>query len=106
MLIAKAEVVKTHQEWIGSILRAVDLVGEQIKACKTKSEVDIIAKEYTWEPEISLNKIFGSSLVVNPASLKSMTDSILGYAKQPSKEEKIVTAKIALQQHLSSQSIN
>ena len=106
MQIAKAEVVKTHQEWIGSILRAVDLVGEQIKACKTKSEVDIIAKEYTWEPEISLNKIFGSSLVVNPASLKSMTDSILGYAKQPSKEEKIATAKIALQQHLSSQSIN
>jgi hypothetical protein len=35
-----------------------------------------------------------------------MTDSILGYAKQPSKEEKIATAKIALQQHLSSQSIN
>ena len=66
----------------------------------------MIAKEYNWEPQISLNKVFGSSLVVNPASLKSMTDSILGYAKQPSKEEKIVNAKIALQQHLRSQSVN
>jgi hypothetical protein len=35
-----------------------------------------------------------------------MTDSILGYAKQPSKEEKIANAKIALQQHLRSQSVN
>ena len=105
MLIAKANVVKTHQDWIGSILRAVDLVGEQIKAMKTKSEVDLLAKEYNWEPQISLNKIFGSAFVVNPASVKSMTDSILGYERKPSKEEKIATAKIALQKHLESQQV-
>ena len=105
MLIAKADVVKTHQDWIGSILRAVDLVGEQIKAMKTKSEVDLLAKEYNWEPQISLNKVFGSALVVNPASVKSMTDSILGYERKPSKEEKIATAKIALQKHLESQQV-
>ena len=105
MLIAKANVVKTHQDWIGSILRAVDLVGEQIKAMKTKSEVDLLAKEYNWEPQISLNKVFGSALVVNPASVKSMTDSILGYERKPSKEEKIATAKIALQKHLESQQV-
>ena len=105
MLIAKADVVKTHQDWIGSILRATDLVGEQIKAMKTKSEVDLLAKEYNWEPQISLNKVFGSALVVNPASVKSMTDSILGYERKPSKEEKIATAKIALQKHLESQQV-
>ena len=105
MLIAKANVVKTHQDWIGSILRAVDLVGEQIKAMKHKSEVDILAKEYNWEPNVSLNKVFGSSLVVNPASVKSMTDSILGYERKPSKEEKIANAKIALQNHLKSQQV-
>jgi len=105
MLIAKADVVKTHQDWIGSILRATDLVGEQIKAMRTKSEVDLLAKEYNWEPQISLNKVFGSALVVNPASVKSMTDSILGYERKPSKEEKIATAKIALQKHLESQQV-
>ena len=105
MLIAKADVVKTHQDWISSILRATDLVGEQIKAMKTKSEIDLLAKEYNWEPQISLNKVFGSALVVNPSSVKSMTDSILGYERKPSKEEKIATAKIALQKHLESQQV-
>ena len=105
MLIAKADVVKTHQDWISSIIRATDLVGEQIKAMKHKSEVDILAKEYNWEPNVSLNKVFGSSLVVNPASVKSMTDSILGYERKPSKEEKIANAKIALQKHLESQQV-
>ena len=105
MLIAKANVVKTHQDWISSILRATDLVGEQIKAMKTKSEVDILAKEYGWEPNVTINKIFGSALVVNPASVKSMTDSILGYERKPSKEEKIANAKIALQKHLESQQV-
>jgi len=97
MLIAKANVVKTHQDWIGSILRATDLVGEQIKAMKTKSEVDMLAKEYGWEPNVVLNKVFGSALVVNPASVKSMTDSILGYERKPSKEEKIANAKEKLE---------
>ena len=106
MLIAKADVVKTHQDWIGSIIRATDLVGEQIKAMKTKSEVDLLAKEYNWEPQISLNKIFGSALVVDNSSLKSMTDSILGYEKKPSKEEKIATAKIALQKYHESQQVS
>ena len=72
---------------------------------KTKSEVDLLAKEYNWEPQISLNKIFGSALVVDNSSLKSMTDSILGYERKPSKEEKIATAKIALQKHLESQQV-
>ena len=105
MLIAKANVVKTHQDWIGSILRATDLVGEQIKAMKTKSEVDMLAKEYEWEPNVSINKVFGTALTVNPASVKSMTDSILGYERKPSKEEKIANAKIALQKHLESQQV-
>ena len=105
MLIAKADVVKTHQDWISSILRATDLVGEQIKAMKTKSEVDMLAKEYEWEPNVSINKVFGTALTVNPASVKSMTDSILGYERKPSKEEKIATAKIALQKHLESQQV-
>ena len=105
MLIAKADVVKTHQDWIGSILRATNLVGEQIKAMRTKSEVDMLAKEYGWEPNVTINKIFGSALVVNPASVKSMRDSILGYERKPSKEEKIANAKIALQKHLESQQV-
>ena len=105
MLIAKANVVKTHHDWISSILRATDLVGEQIKAMKTKSEVDMLAKEYGWEPNVVLNKVFGSALVVNPASVKSMTDSILGYERKPSKEEKIANARIALQKHLESQQV-
>jgi len=105
MLIAKANVVKTHHDWIGSILRATNLVGEQIKAMKTKSEVDMLAKEYGWEPNVVLNKVFGSALVVNPASVKSMTDSILGYERKPSKEEKIANARIALQKHLESQQV-
>jgi len=105
MLIAKANVVKTHQDWISSIIRATNLVGEQIKAMRTKSEIDILAKEYGWEPNVTINKIFGSALVVNPASVKSMTDSILGYERKPSKEEKIATAKIALQKHLESQQV-
>ena len=105
MLIAKADVVKTHQDWISSILRATDLVGEQIKAMKTKSEVDMLAKEYEWQPNVSINKIFGTALTVNPASVKSMTDSILGYERKPSKEEKIANAKIALQKHLQSQQV-
>ena len=105
MLIAKANVVKTHQDWISSILRATDLVGEQIKAMKNKSEVDMLAKEYEWEPNVSINKVFGTALTVNPASVKSMTDSILGYERKPSKEEKIANAKIALQKHLQSQQV-
>ncbi len=105
MLVAKSEVVRTHQDWIGSIIRASNLVGEQIKAMKTKSEVDILAKEYGWEPNVAINKIFGNALVVNPASVKSMTDSILGYERKPSKEEKIANAKIALQKHLESQQV-
>ena len=52
-----------------------------------------------------LNKVFGNALVVNPASVKSMTDSILGYERKPSKEEKIAHAKIALQKHLESQQV-
>ena len=105
MLVAKSEVVRTHQDWIGSIIRATNLVGEQIKAMKTKSEIDMLAKEYNWEPNVVLNKVFGNALVVNPASVKSMTDSILGYERKPSKEEKIANAKIALQKHLESQQV-
>jgi len=105
MLVAKSEVVRTHQDWIGSIIRATNLVGEQIKAMKTKSEIDMLAKEYDWEPNVVLNKVFGNALVVNPASVKSMTDSILGYERKPSKEEKIANAKIALQKHLESQQV-
>ena len=105
MLVAKSEVVRTHQDWIGSIIRATNLVGEQIKAMKTKSEIDMLASEYGWEPNVVLNKVFGNALVVNPASVKSMTDSILGYERKPSKEEKIANAKIALQKHLESQQV-
>ena len=105
MLAAKSEVVRSHQDWIGSIIRATNLVGEQIKAMKTKSEIDMLAKEYKWEPNVSINKVFGNALVVNPASVKSMTDSILGYERKPSKEEKIANAKIALQKHLQSQQV-
>ena len=94
MLVAKSEVVRTHQDWIGSIIRATNLVGEQIKAMKTKSEVDMLAKEYGWEPNVAINKIFGSALVVNPASVKSMTDSILGYERKPSKEKRLLMQKL------------
>ena len=72
---------------------------------KTKSEIDILASEYGWEPNVVLNKVFGNAWVVNPASVKSMTDSILGYERKPSKEEKIANAKIALQKHLESQQV-
>ena len=99
MLIAKQAVVRTHQEWIGSIVRAVNIVGDSIKAMKYKSEVDALAKEYQWEPSVSINKTFGTALTINPASVKSMTNEILGYNTQPTKEEKIALAKVALKEY-------
>ena len=72
---------------------------------KTKSEIDILAKEYGWEPNVVLNKVFGNGLVVNPASVKSMTDSILGIRNQTYKEEKIANAKIAFAETSSSQQV-
>ena len=99
MLIAKQAVIRTHQEWIGSIVRAVNIVGDSIKAMKYKSEVDALAKEYQWEPSVSINKTFGTALTINPASVKSMTNEILGYNTQPTKEEKIALAKVALKEY-------
>jgi len=101
MHLAKQQVVKCHQEWIGSIVRAVKIVGETIQASKYKSEVDALAKTYNWEPSVSIHKSFGTALTINPDSVKSMTDEILGYSVKPTKEDKIKLAKIALQKHLS-----
>ena len=103
MHLAKQEVVKTHQEWIGSIVRATKIVGETIQASKYKSEVDALAKTYNWEPSVSIHKSFGTALTINPDSVKSMTDEILGYKTQPTKEDKIRIAKIALTNHLQKQ---
>ena len=103
MHLAKQEVVKTHQEWIGSIVRAVKIVGETIQASKYKSEVDALAKTYKWEPSVSIHKSFGTALTINPDSVKSMTDEILGYSVKPTKEDKIKLAKIALNNHLQKQ---
>ena len=80
MHLAKQEVVKCHQEWIGSIVRAVKIVGETIQASKYKSEVDALAKTYNLEPSVSIHKSFGTALTINPDSVKSMTDEILGYS--------------------------
>ena len=99
MLIAKQAVVKTHQEWIGSIVRAVNVIADSIKAMRYKSEVDTLAKEYEWEPNVSINKTFGTALTINPASVKSMTNEILGYNIKPTKEEKIALAKVALKEY-------
>lgn len=100
MHLAKQEVVKTHQEWIGSIVRATKVVSETIQASKFKSEVDALAKTYNWEPNVSIHKTFGTALTINPDSVKSMTDEILGYKTQPTKEDKIKLAKIELANHL------
>ena len=100
MHLAKQEVVKTHQEWIGSIVRATKIVSETIQASKYKSEVDALAKTYNWEPNVSIHKTFGTALTINPDSVKSMTDEILGYKTQPTKEDKIKLAKIELANHL------
>ena len=100
MQLAKQQVVKCHQEWIGSIVRAVKIVGETIQASKYKSEVDALAKTYNWEPSVSIHKSFGTALTINPDSVKSMTDEILGYSVKPTKKDKIKLAKIALQKHL------
>ena len=100
MHLAKQEVVKTHQEWIGSIVRATKIVSETIQASKFKSEVDALAKTYNWEPNVSIHKTFGTALTINPDSVKSMTDEILGYKTQPTKEDKIKLAKIELANHL------
>jgi len=100
MHLAKQQVVKTHQEWIGSIVRATKIVSETIQASKYKSEVDALAKTYKWEPNVSIHKTFGTALTINPNSVKSMTDEILGYKTQPTKEDKIRIAKIALDNHL------
>jgi len=101
MHLAKQQVVKCHQEWIGSIVRAVKIVGETIQASKYKSEVDALAKVYNWEPSVSIHKSFGTALTINPSSTKNMTDEILGYSVKPTKEDKIKLAKIALKEHLS-----
>ena len=103
MLVAKSEVVRTHQDWIGSIIRATNLVGEQIKAMKTKSEIDILAKEYGWEPNVVLNKVFGNALVVNPASVKSMTDSILGYEGNLARKKRLLMQKLLCRNILNQQ---
>jgi len=103
MHLAKQQVVKCHQEWIGSIVRAVKIVGETIQASKYKSEVDALAKTYNWEPSVSIHKSFGTALTINPDSVKSMTDEILGYSVKPTKEDKIKLAKIALNNHLQKQ---
>ena len=101
MHLAKQQVVKCHQEWIGSIVRAVKIVGETIQASKYKSEVDELAKVYNWEPNVSIHKSFGKALTLNASSTKNVTDEILGYSVKPTKEEKIKLAKIELQKHLS-----
>jgi len=99
MLIAKQAVVRTHQEWIGATVRAVNVVGDSIKAMKYKSEVDALAKEYEWEPSVSINKTFGTALTIDPASVKSMTNEILGYNTQPTREDKIKLARVALKEY-------
>jgi len=96
MHLAKQQVVKTHQEWIGSIVRATKVVSETIQASKYKSEVDALAKTYNWEPNVSIHKTFGTALTINPDSVKSMTDEILGYKTQPTKEDKIKLARVEL----------
>jgi len=96
MHLAKQQVVKTHQEWIGSIVRATKVVSETIQASKYKSEVDALAKTYKWEPNVSIHKTFGTALTINPDSVKSMTDEILGYKTQPTKEDKIKLARVEL----------
>ena len=105
MHLAKQQVVKTHQEWIGSIVRATKIVSETIQASKYKSEVDALAKTYNWEPSVSIHKSFGTALTINPDSVKSMTDEILGYKTQPTKENKIKLAKIALNNYLQQQAV-
>ena len=100
MHLAKQQVVKTHQEWIGSIVRATKIVSEAIQASRYKSEVDLLAKAYNWEPSVSIHKAFGTALTINPDSVRSMTDEILGYKIQPTKDDKIKIARIALNNHL------
>ena len=100
MLLAKQQVVKCHQEWIGSIVRATKIVSETIQASKYKSEVDALAKTYKWEPNVSIHKTFGTALTINPDSVKSMTDEILGYKTQPTKEDKIKLARVELANNL------
>lgn len=96
MLLAKQNLVKAHEEWIGAIVKAQNAVAETIKNCRTKSEIDSIAKEYKWKPNVSINKTFGTAMVVDPRGLKSITDTILGYAKKQTREEKIAIARQAL----------
>ena len=103
MHLAKQQVVKCHQEWIGSIVRATNVIADSIKAMKYKSEVDALAKEFKWEPNVAINKTFGTALTINPASVKSMANEILGYTMKPTREEKIKLAKIALNNHLQKQ---
>jgi hypothetical protein len=98
MLLAKQNLVKAHEEWIGAIVKAQNAVAETIKSCRTKSEIDSIAKEYNWKPNVSINKTFGTAMVVDPRGLKSITDTILGYTKKQTREEKIAIARQALAQ--------
>ena len=103
MLLAKQQVVNAHKDWIGSIVRATNVIADSIKAMKYKSEVDALAKEFKWEPNVAINKTFGTALTINPASVKSMANEILGYTMKPTREEKIKLAKIALNNHLQKQ---
>ena len=103
MLLAKQQVVSAHKDWIGSIVRAANVIADSIKAMKYKSEVDALAKEFKWEPNVAINKTFGTALTINPASVKSMANEILGYTMKPTREEKITLAKIALNNYLQKQ---
>jgi hypothetical protein len=103
MLLAKQQVVNAHKDWIGSIVRATNVIADSIKVMKYKSEVDALAKEFKWEPNVAINKTFGTALTINPASVKSMANEILGYTMKPTREEKIKLAKIALNNHLQKQ---
>jgi len=79
------------------------VIADSIKAMKYKSEVDALAKEFKWEPNVAINKTFGTALTINPASVKSMANEILGYTMKPTREEKITLAKIALNNYLQKQ---
>lgn len=89
MLHSKQAVVQSHERWIESVLRQVEVVKNAIQSYKQLSSVKELADTLGWTVNNYILAQKGTDLVMSsPDSIKSMLDTIKG-VKQ-TREEKIL----------------
>ena len=89
MLHSKQAVVQSHERWIESVLRQVEVVKNAIQSYKHLSSVKELADTLGWTVNNYILAQKGTDLVMSsPDSIKSMLDTIKG-VKQ-TREEKIL----------------